>query len=123
MAFTQIPADNRVPGAYGEFNKSGAVTGPSIRPKRALLVGTMLSGTATAGTAYPITSEDIGATRFGSGSQIDAMCLAFRRKNRTTELWAVGLAEPGASVASTATITASGTSTAAGTVNVRINGI
>jgi phage tail sheath gpL-like len=93
------------------YNKSGAL----VWPTKILVVGQMLTGIATAGVPVAISRTGDAAAQFGAGSMLDMMIRLLRQNNATSELWAVGLADAGGSVAATKTITITGTPTDAGT--------
>ena len=123
----QVPTDWRVPGTYVEVRPSYSNIGVLPWPARALLMGQMRggggAGTALANRAYPITRADQAIGLFGAGSQLARMAAAFLAANRTTPLFALAIADPGAGVAASGTIVLSGSPTAAGTLAAYIGGV
>lgn len=123
ISFDQIPIGILTPGQFIEFNASQAVSGPQVQPQRALVIGQKLvAGTAPAGAAVRVTSADQAVQLFGRGSMLAAMCAAFLANNPVAEMSAFPLADNGAGVAATKTITITGPATAAGTLNILIAG-
>lgn len=123
ISFNDVPANIRVPGAYIEIDNTRANRGLAQLPTRILVLGQRLS-TGTVAQAVPtlVTGVDQGKTYFGRGSMLAAMIEAIKLNNKYTELWAIALSDNGAGVAATGTIVASGTATAAGTINLYIAG-
>ena len=114
VAFNEIPFTWLRKGNLAEIRPNYAGRGVLPWPAKVLIIGQMLTGAAVAGTPVNITRADQSGGFFGAGSQIDLMIKAFRANNTTTECWAVGLADAGASVANTRTITITGTPSASG---------
>jgi phage tail sheath gpL-like len=124
ISFNEIPLDVRTFGQYIEIDNSRAVQGSPAKPHKALAIGQRLSaGTVAEGVPTLVPSADAAEAYFGVGSQLAEMCRAFKKANRTTELWAIALDDNGSAVAATKTITvATATTTAAGTVYVYVAG-
>lgn len=124
VSFQKIPIDSKVPGAYAEVDPSGAKTGLAGEAKRVLIIGTKhASGaTATALTPYLVSSAVQAAELFGQGSMLHHMVKAFKANNGITETWAIAMAEDGSGVASTRTLTWSGTATEDGVAYLMIGG-
>lgn len=122
VTFNQVPATQRVPWTYVEFDPSRAIEGPRLKPFKGLLVGQMLTGLAAAGTLVRITSEDDAAQQFGRGSLLHAQARAWYAQQRSVELWVYPLADGGGWVKATSTLTLSGTATEAGSVILHIAG-
>jgi phage tail sheath gpL-like len=99
-----------------------AQTTISNKPQRVLFVGQKLSGgTATAGQLIKnIQNDNSWDTLFGARSMLAGMIRAARKENGVTIFDAIALDDDGAAVKATATITFTGTPTAAGTINVSI---
>lgn len=96
------------------FNIIGARTIQKNADQRVLLVGQMLSGTATAGTIYrdvPDSEAEINAL-FGATSHMAEIVRQFKRTNKASALDVLPLADNGSAVDATATIAAAATSTA-----------
>lgn len=114
----------KIPGYFAEtVYNAGPVTAGSL-PLLLLLVGTMTS----AGSATPnqdikfITSANDADAFFGPGSELAVKCYGALQIPGVT-IWAAATAEAGGSVASTATITVSGSWTVGGTYNFRVDGV
>lgn len=125
MAFTfnQIPIDLRTPGQFVEFVSSRATTGPGIQPHRALIIGQKLAAApATANTPVRVTDPAQAAQLFGRGSMLALMFAAWLANNPYTEAWAFPMADNGAGVAATKTVTITGPATGAGTINLLVAG-
>jgi phage tail sheath gpL-like len=99
-----------------------AQTTISNKPQRVLFVGQKLSGgTATAGQLIKnIQNDNSWDTLFGARSMLAGMIRAARKENGVTIFDAIALDDDGSAVKATATITFTGTPTAAGTINVSI---
>jgi phage tail sheath gpL-like len=123
VSFNHIPAGNgvKVPLFYAEMDNSQA--GYFSQPLRSLLVGFKLAaGTAAANTPYLVSSASQAKSLFGVGSMLARMHETYRKSDPTGEVWCIAVAEPGAGVASTGTITVAGPATAAGTIDLYIAG-
>ncbi|MBS7586406.1 phage tail sheath subtilisin-like domain-containing protein [Ancylobacter defluvii] len=84
-------------------------------PARTLIVAQKLAaGTAVAGTLYPITRPEEGIAYCGAGSVGADMVKAYKAANRTTEVFLTALADAGAGVAATGTLTFVGVPTTGG---------
>lgn len=113
-----IPTNWAVPGVYVGVDGSGAVSGTPGQRKPVLLIGLRrTAGTIAAEVVTKITGPSQGATYFGRGSQLAAMCAAFIAANPYAELSALALDEDVAGVKATATVTITGTATADGTLS------
>lgn len=110
ITLQEVPYDWRLPGTYFEIRPSYGKIGLVDYPTRVLLVGDKLAGgTAALNVPTRITRDDQGAALFGGGSLTDMQLRAFRANNRTTELWAVAIADPsGSPTSATGTITLAG---------------
>lgn len=89
-------------------------------PQRVLLVGQMLTGSATAGELVENISSS-GAPEdalFGEASQLAAMVRAFKKLNQVVRIDAIPLDDAGGGTAQEFTITIVGTATEAGTLHV-----
>ena len=53
ISFNQVPANNRLPFVFVEFDNTNAVQGPSLLTYRALMLGQKLAG-GTAGADVPV---------------------------------------------------------------------
>jgi phage tail sheath gpL-like len=115
--FSQIPLTLLTPGAYAEFDTSQMRSGLPTAKTRTLIIGQKLgTGSATANQLYRMTSGNLAKEKFGQGSMLANMVRKYRENDKTTEIWAMGVADNGAGVAATGTFTFSGTVTAAGTL-------
>lgn len=123
VSFNSIPINLLVPGAYIEVDNSKMNKGLTILPAKVLVIGQKLAaGTALALKPYLITSADQAKQLFGVGSQLAQMMERFKGANTFSEVWAISQVDNGAGAAATGTIVITGTSTAAGTLNVWIGG-
>ena len=121
ISFNQVPAGQKVPFLYAEFDNSQAVQGAGVQPVRAALIGQKLAaGTAVANTKILITSYAQAVTLFGAGSMLALMVKAYRDNNNVNEMYAIPLADAGSSVAATGSVTFSGSVTKAGVLNFYI---
>jgi phage tail sheath gpL-like len=124
ISFDEIPYDWRVPGTYLEVRPDRRRQGLVPFPQRTLLVAPKLAA-GTGATLNPIrlTRADQARVAGGEGSIPAQMAKAFVANNRTNEVWLLLLDDPtGGAARATATITFSGTPTAAGTAVAAIGG-
>jgi phage tail sheath gpL-like len=124
IVFDSIPANLRVPFVTAEINNSKAQQSAALMPYRALLVGQKTAGgTGTANAIYKVTSVDQVIALAGRGSMLHRMAVAFFANNQYTECNIGVLADNGAGVAATGTITITGPATAAGTISLYLGGV
>lgn len=117
--FDEIPYDWRVPGTYVQVRPNYQNVGLLPFPAKAILfVQTLAAGSAVVGQRYEITRPEDGTALFGAGSIGQQMVRAFKKTNRTNQLFAVALADDGAGVKATKTMTFTGAG--AGTVPIWI---
>lgn len=122
--FNQIPSNIRVPGAYVEVTNILAQSGLQQLNTRILVIGQRTSaGTVLEAVPTLITSKQQAITSFGRGSMLALMFSTLFDNNPFTEKWAVALNDNGSGVAATGTLTVTGPSTAAGTINLYIGGV
>lgn len=116
ILFDTIPNGRLVPGAYTET--SGRLAGssnPSL-PKRITVIGQRLSsGAVAANTPFRVFSPSDADYGSGVGSHHAEMLKVVRAAYPSVELWGIGVADDGASVAASCTFTFTGPATAAGT--------
>lgn len=123
ISFNEIPGALRVPFVAVEFDSSQASQGPALLAYRALLLGQKTaSGTGASNSLHRVTSADELIGLAGRGSMLHRMAIAWFRSNRMTELWVGILADDGAGVTATGTITVTGPATAAGTIALYLGG-
>lgn len=123
MNFNQIPVNLLTPGAYVEFDNSKAVKGLVTAATRILLIAPKLStGTAPADVPFQLSSKAAARTQLGIGSAGADMVNALFAVTDTIETWVLPIADAGAGTAATGTITVSGASIGAGTLNLYIAG-
>lgn len=123
ISFNNIPSTVRVPFVTAEFDNSLANKGPAQLPYRGLIIGQKTSaGTAAANTVVKVTNENQAITAGGRGSMLHRMARAWFAKNKSTEVYLGVLADNGAGVAATKTITFTGPATATGTLNLYVGG-
>lgn len=121
VSFNYIPTNVRVPLFYAEMDNTQA--GYFTQNKRALLVGQKLvAGTASVNTPYLVSTTDQAKTLFGQGSMLARMHALYRQQDAFGEVWCIAVADAGAGVQATGTITVTGPATAAGTINLYIGG-
>ncbi|WP_332117244.1 phage tail sheath subtilisin-like domain-containing protein [Azorhizobium caulinodans] len=122
IAFDEIPYDWLKPGVYVEakarYDQMGAVAYPA---RTLLMVQKLASGQALANTLYRITDPDQGIPLFGAGSVGADMVKAFKKVNKTSDVFALALADDDAGMAATGTYVFAGTATAAGPLALYIN--
>lgn len=121
ISFNTIPSNLRVPLFYAEVDASQASYFSQIQ--KTLLIGQMLSsGTAAANVPVICARTDEAKVLFGVGSQLARMHAAYRANDAFAEVWCLPLAEPGAGVSATGTISLTGPASAAGTLTTYIAG-
>lgn len=124
MQFNSIPTTLRVPFAYLEFSNSEANTSTVAQVYKLLLIGQKVAaGSQPVNSPIRVSSEKQAANLFGKGSMLYDMVVASLKVNRFTETWAVALADAGAGVATTGTLTVSGPATADGALTVYFGGV
>jgi len=121
IAFSKIPANLRLPGAYIEFDAS--LAGLAQASFKRLIIGQRFAaGTVAANIPTRITSAANAEKFFGRGSQIATMLALVMAIDPWTETWAIALDDNAAGAVATGTIALSGSATKAGTLNVYIGG-
>lgn len=115
--FVQIPYTWKVPGQYMEVQAAVNQNALMAFPARGLVLGQMYaSGTAIAGTKYPLYSGGQANALFGAGSIVAEMCWSWLAANPYTPCDVIGIADAEGAAAATGAIAISGTATAAGTL-------
>lgn len=123
IQFNQVPAANRVPFTFVEFDNSGATPGPTVKQYRNLLLGQMVSGgTATPNVPVLVSSYAQARTLFGPGSMLALMFRSYYKAGGTLEVWGMPVVDNAAGVAASGSVTLTGPATAAGTINLYIGG-
>lgn len=118
-----IPSNIRVPGVYVEVSNILAQSGLAQLQTRMLILGQMLgAGTAVANIPIKITSYNQAVLAFGRGSMLAIMFQNIFANNPYTEKWALPLADNGAGVAATGTITTTGPATETGVISLYVQG-
>ena len=123
VSFNYIPAGNgvKVPMFYAEMDNSQA--GFFSNTLKSLLIGQKLAaGSAVANTPVIVGSTSQAIALFGRGSMLARMYEVYRLSDPTGEVWCMAVADAGAGVAATGTITVTGPATAAGTIQLYIAG-
>lgn len=117
-----FPATTKRPGARMLVTHGAGALSVNSQPKTLLLVGGKRSaGTATVDVSVvDVLSETDADTYFGSGSELATMCYAALRTGLNVK--GAPVADNGSPTAATATITVTGTWTAAGSVDIIICG-
>jgi phage tail sheath gpL-like len=124
ISFNSVPSNLRVPFMAVEFDATRASQGPALLTYRALMIGQKTSaGTWTANTLNNVISAAQVLTGAGRGSMLHRQAIAWFANNQSTELWIGVLADNGAGVAASGTITVSGPATASGTLHLYIAGV
>ena len=105
ISFEQIPADNYVPIFSTEFGGSMSAKSGVI-PWKNLIIGQPLrSKMSENGSLTLITSDEQADALFGSGSQLALMVKAFRKNTKSSELWALPVADDSTADAASGTLT------------------
>lgn len=119
--FDQIPYDWRVPGTYVEtrpvYQNMGLVPFPA---KALIFVQKLAAGSAVAGLPYEITRVEDATALFGAGSVGQQKLRAWKKVNKTNQVFAIALPDDVAGVKATFTLTFTGAG--AGTVPLYIQG-
>jgi phage tail sheath gpL-like len=114
ITFSQIPANQQVPGNYVEIGADYTNMGLLPFPARVLVVGQMKTGSpATAGKIYQILQPGQGAQLFGAPSEVADLITAYSGTNTGIPIDAVGVAPATGGAAATGTITFSAASSVA----------
>lgn len=121
ISFDNIPANLRLPGTYIEF--SNRLAGGSDPSFKVLMLGQRLAaGTVAQNTPTRITNDADSETFFGRGSMLAEMLKAGRAVNPWMDTWAIALDDNAAGAFASGTVTASGTPSESGTLNLYIAG-
>ena len=124
MALGSIPDDIRVPLVYIEIDNSQALSSAPAQSRKVIVIGHQMdTGTAAALTQNRITSDGMAEQLYGKGSMLAEMLKMYRKANKYTETWAMGLADLASGAAAKASLTVTGAATAAGTLALMINGV
>ena len=121
ISFNLIPSALRIPGVYIEFDNSLANNAdPNFK---LLVVGQRLStGTVAEGVPTQVTSIEQAEKYFGRGSMLAEQIKALKEAQPFFDTWAIALDENAAGAVATGTITFTGPSTEAGTLNLYVAG-
>jgi phage tail sheath gpL-like len=121
IAFDLLPQSNRIPGPYVEVDPSRALSQQPGELHRVLLIATkQTAGSAPADAPVEVSSASLADALFGASSMATDMVRAFKQLNTTARVFVMPVAESGGGVAATSTLTLAGTSTADGTLIVRV---
>lgn len=119
ISFNNIPANVRVPLFYAEMDNS--LAGYFSQNLRTLIIGQKLAaGIAVANTPILVSRTDDAKTQFGIGSMLARMHEMYRANDTAGEVWCLPLDDNGAGAAASGTLTVTGPSTEAGTLNLYI---
>lgn len=119
--FTKYPATQRTHGVFAEIDPQN--TGGQTN-FRTLIVGQKLTaGTAVADVPILGTGQSDANVAAGVGSQLALLYGAYLAQDGFGETWLAPVPDPAGSAAATGTVTFSGTTTAAGSVALRVAGI
>jgi phage tail sheath gpL-like len=123
ISFNSIPSNIRIPLVAIEFDSSPASQGPALLAYRSILIGQKTTaGSAPANSLVRVTGPDHVIAAAGRGSILHRMSLGYFASNRMTETWIGVLADDGAGVAASGTITVTGPATRAGTIPLYLGG-
>src|SRR3954470_5170616 len=120
VSYNQIQPFWKPPGVSIEVDPSQA--GTPVNPKYGLLVGIAKGGTAAFDTPIAVGTQTDANAFFGAGSMLARMFAKWFSLNKSQILYALPIAEPGAGVAATGTITVTAAATVAGTLALYIAG-
>jgi phage tail sheath gpL-like len=121
ISFASIPANVRVPLFYAEMDASQA--GYFTQNKRALLIGQKLAaGSQAVNVPVLVGSTDQAKALFGVGSMLARMHEDYRAQDPFGEVWCLAVADVGAGVAASGTVTITGPATAAGSIALYVAG-
>lgn len=121
ISFNSLPTNVRVPLFYAEMDNTQA--GYFTQNKRTLLIGQKLAGgNGSVNTPYLVSTTDMAKTLFGVGSMLARMHAQYRQIDSFGEVWCIALADNGAGVAATGTVTVTGPASASGSINLYIGG-
>ena len=105
IPFDSFPADNLYPIFATEFGGSMSPKAGAM-PWKNLIIGQPLSSVMSEnGSLTLITSDEQADALFGYGSQLALMIKAFRKNTKSSELWALPIADDSTSDAATGTLT------------------
>lgn len=125
IPITGVAQSFRVPGSFAEVLFAQGPASAAAGVREVVIAMPMLStGTWTAGTLYPIGSENDAATGAGLGSPLHRCARIFLKANRNAKLWGLPVAETssGSPAAATAVLTIATSATGTGTIVVTICG-
>jgi phage tail sheath gpL-like len=123
ISFNNVPSNLLVPFVTAEFDSTKASQGAALLPYRALIIGQKTAaGSATANALYKVTSVAQAIPLVGRGSMLHRQLIAWFANNTATEVWILVIADNGAGVAATGTLTFSGSATASGTWHLYFGG-
>jgi phage tail sheath gpL-like len=121
--FESVPSNLRTPFVAVEFSSIKAQQGPSLLSYSALLIGQKLAAGAQAADSFlKISSVDQVITAAGRGSMLHRMASAWFANNQLTDVYLGVLADNGAGVAASGTLTVTGPATGAGTISLYLGG-
>lgn len=124
ISFNDVPTNLRIPFVAAEIDNSLAASGPAELAYRGLIIGQKTAaGTATANTIVRVTNVNQALTYGGRGSMLHRMAIGWFAANKSTDVYLGVLADNGAGVLATKTVTFTGPATAAGTVNLYVGGV
>ncbi len=120
ISFDLIPKTNRVPGTYAEVDPSRALSAQPGELHKVLIIAPTLTGTAPADKVVEVPGMLGGDLLFGARSVASRMVWAFKRINPNARVFVLPVADAAGGVAATSTLTLAGTSTAEGSLTVRV---
>lgn len=121
IQFDSIPASIRKPGKYFEFNTKLAVrTLPANRQRMLIVAQKLAAGSVAALVPTQVYSDAQAADYFGNGSMAHLMSRAAITANPYLDLTVCALADNGAGVAASGTVTITGPATSSGSLKLHI---
>ncbi len=121
LPFNSIPATQRSPLFFVEFNSSLANTALALQ--RTLIIGQMLAaGTATPSLPVQVVSIADGKGKFGTGSMLAAMIWAYYQNDPNGTIYALPCSDDGAAVKAAGSLNFTAVATAVGVLSLYIAG-
>lgn len=121
LPFNKIPSNWRLPLFFVEFDNTQANT--ATGQQRTLLIGQVTaSGSAPVNVPVICTGVSDAKTKAGPGSMLAEMMWAYRQNDAVGEVWLLPLADDGAAVKASGTVTFTAAATANGTLYLYIAG-
>jgi len=121
IRFDGIPSSTRKPGKYFKYYTELAVRTLPANKQKMLIVGQRTAeGLCESDVPFLVFSDAEAGLLFGYGSQCHLMARAAMRSNQYLDLTIVGVDDPAAGIAATATLTFAGSATSPGVLTIYI---